>query len=253
MAPKVLVHFGFKEGTGRSTMNAAFAFLLGRMKESTLFIDLDPSTTATKILAKTYKLDFNPERTIYTGLTQGALAPQLVNVNESLSILPGDWRLSLWNPVGTPTRLRDFLAKVPRRFKYVIIDMPSTQSPFTDCGLFAATNVFLTLENQKNAYLTFSDDVQYLQDLRAQIGQTFTVSGVLLSVSRGNPTSKANQQFLLDARTKFKHAVLTNPSWYQERVKTFTTEGISSKGTWDMRVLQMYQSILNEELTRIEA
>lgn len=253
MSPKVFVHFGFKENTGRSTMNAVFAFLLGRMKESTLFIDLDPRTTSTKILARTFNVEIDQERTIYSALATEDVAANVISLNESLSLLPGDWRLGLRNFDGQENLLYRMIGKIKRKYKYVLVDMPSTASSLADVGLAAATNVFLTLENQKSSYLTFTQDVQYLDQARKRNIGSFAVSGILLSMNRGNPSSKANLEFIRDARSKFKDAILSNPSWNQERIHSVTTTGISTKGNWDIRVLQMYQNILNEELTRIEA
>lgn len=256
MDSKVLVHICFKEGTGRSTMNAVFAFLLGRMKESTLFVDLDPSTTATQILMNTYHLKLDPEKTIYKGLTKEDLISNTVAIDESLSFIPGDWRLNLWNPShgerSAAYSLTSMLMGLHRQYKYILLDVPSNSSLITDTALIAASNIFLTLENHKIAYIDFGDSIRYLADSKNRLTTNYAVSGVVLSITRGNPTSKLNQKFIFDAKKKFHSAILSNPQWYQERVHSFTENGITFKDTWDMRVLTMYQNILNEELTRIE-
>lgn len=258
MDPYVLVNFGFGEHTGRSTMNAIFAFLLGRMKERTLLIDLDPSMIATNILAKTHKFEVNPEQTVYSGLNgNNQMKDNVVRLNESLSFIPGDWRISLWNPklsnnVDEDNILSALIDEFSNKYKYIIVDMPHIQSPILNNGLKMATNVFLTLENHKSSYKTFTKDIQYLTEYKVQSNSKFDVSGVVLYFNRGNPSSKDNQLFLNDARAKFRDAILSNPLWYQERIKNFTEQGISSNGIWDGRVLNMYQNLLNEELTRIE-
>ncbi|WP_072540981.1 ParA family protein [Lactiplantibacillus plantarum] len=257
MSSQVLVNFGLEKNTGRSTMNSVFAFLLSRMKEKTLLIDLDPSMVSTKILSKTYKTVINTDNTIYTGLNNNDLQSSVVKLNDLLSLIPGDWRISLWNTltssnVDSSKSLSSCIDKFKYKFKYIIVDMPHVESLVLNNGLDISTNIFLTLENQKSSYISFTDDIKYLTNNKKNHQTTYDVSGVILYFNRGNPSSKDNQVFLNDAREKFGDAILSNPLWYQERVKNFTASGISSNGVWDNRVLTMYQNILNEELTRIE-
>ncbi len=237
-------------------MNAIFAFLLGRMKERTLLIDLDPSMTSTKMISKTTKINIDPENTIYTGLTQMDFKNSVIKVNDALSIIPGDWRINLWSP--SPDKkekisyISEAISNLKYNFKYIIIDMPSTESNIANDALRAGTNIFLTLENQKLSYTNFTKDVQYLTKTKRNFKTNYAVSGILLYITRGNPSSKDNQLFINDAKSKFGDAIMSNPMWFQERIKSFTEDGISSNGIWDNRVLTMYQNILNEELTRIE-
>lgn len=256
MNPHILINFGFKEHTGRSTMNAIFAFLLGRMKERTLLIDLDPSMTSTKIISKTKKINVDPENTIYTGLNQMDLNRSIIKVNDSLSIIPGDWRINLWSPSSEKREENSYISEaisnLKYNFKYIIIDMPNIESNIASNALRASTNVFLTLENQRSSYTSFTKDVQYLTETKHNFKMNYAVSGILLYITRSNPSSKENQLFINDAKSKFGGAIMSNPMWFQERIKSFTEDGISSNGIWDNRVLTMYQNILNEELTRIE-
>ncbi|MFT8812154.1 ParA family protein [Oenococcus sp.] len=257
MIPKVILHFSFKEDTGKSTLSATEAFLLGRMKERVLLIDMDTKATATKIFTKTFHLKNDFDKSIYRGFVQQDLNPEIIDVTENVSFIPGGWEINLLSKSmqkkflhSDLLVLKKLINSLKRKFNYIIIDAPSSRDIISSNAIMASDFIFLILENQKLSYTFFSETVAHLSNLVSDFGGGFHVSGILLYLSRGNVTSESNQEFVEESKKKFGKSVLNNLLWYQERANSFNDKGIKTEEIWDERALKMYQSILNEELTR---
>ncbi|KRL14540.1 ParA family protein [Schleiferilactobacillus perolens] len=258
MEQKVILHFDLKAGSGKSTMAALETYLLARMKERVLLIDLDPSAVSTHAIQKTFSIANDTSKNVFQGLKDGDLNSQVLDVQENLAIIPGSLRTNLWSPIVTAANdddagriLTNLIANIHRKFSYILLDVPARWDILSMNALIASNFVFLLLENQKSSFSLFSEAAHHLADFREASDASFTVSGIVPLLSRGSLTQPDNQRFLTDARASFGQAVLHNVIWNQERIKVFTDEGISAKAAWDQRALDMYQRVLNEELTRI--
>ncbi|OIK85889.1 hypothetical protein ATW79_07405, partial [Oenococcus oeni] len=217
----------------------------------------DTNGTATNVFAKTFNIKNDFDKSIYKGFAKKDLNSEIVDITENISFIPGGWETNLLSKtIGKNSlssdlyTLRKLISNIKRKFNYILIDAPSSRDVISSNAIMASDYIFLILENQKLSYTFFSEAVEYLVNLKSKFGCKFKVSGILLYLSRGNISSDANKNFVEESKKKFGKAVLNNFLWYQERANNFNYKGIKTEEIWDERALKMYQSILNEELTR---
>jgi chromosome partitioning protein len=140
-----------KGGTGKTSTAAALGYLLGQ-HAPTLLIDADPQGNLTQSFGiRPDKL----ERTLYEVLVQGLPIDQII---QHLSPPPAalwligsnlDLAQTTLQVAGRPTwaiLLRNALATIRSRFKFIVIDCPPNLDALTVNALVAATEVIVPVE-----------------------------------------------------------------------------------------------------------
>ncbi len=139
-----------KGGTGKTTTAAALGYLLA-LRGATLLIDADPQGN----LTQTFGIDSESlASTLYDMLVQEAPAdsvirpldapPGLALIGSNLDL--ADTTLAVSGSPYWGALLRDALAPVLSRFRYVVIDCPPSLDALTVNALVAATDVIVPVE-----------------------------------------------------------------------------------------------------------
>ncbi|UQS86155.1 AAA family ATPase (plasmid) [Nicoliella spurrieriana] len=253
---KVLLHFNFKGGVGKTTMTVLDTYLLSRMGKKVLLIDMDPQSNATEIINATFDNHERPKTSFYDGLMKFDLSGSIVHITEHLDMIPSDWALSAWpgkvekrNRHDRALILRDLIEPFRDHYDYILFDVPPTLSTFTNNAILASDYITLVLQTQRQSYTSILKTAQYMSQLRADYDAKYDVIGVILYLVKNN--AKTDTEISNEAKKSFSDAVFHNHIYQQERIKVFGDEGIRDKDHWDKRALKMYQATLDEELKRI--
>ncbi|QHB53559.1 AAA family ATPase (plasmid) [Lentilactobacillus hilgardii] len=257
MNGKTLLNFNFKGGVGKTTLTVMETYLLGQENKKVLLIDFDPQGNATEIMRETYHIILKPKLSLYEGLLRGDLSKSIVSVTDKIDMIPTDWTLSLWigavEKVSQTERnilLSRMLLKLKTNYDYIFIDVPPTINVFTNNAIMASDFISIVLQTQKQSYTSSLKTATHLGELREQYDGDFQLVGVILYLMK--PRAKVDAEITARAKDFFGEGVFSNSIRTQERVKTFTNEGIRDKDRWDKRAIQMYQMVLNEQLLRIQ-
>ncbi|MEJ6400932.1 ParA family protein [Nicoliella lavandulae] len=254
---KVLLHFNFKGGVGKTTMTVLDAYLLNRMGKKVLLIDMDPQANATEIINTTFNNQKRPKTSFYDGLLKLDLRNSIIPVTDNLDMIPSDWALSSWpgkvekyNRHDRALILKNLIEPFRDQYDYILFDVPPTLSTFTNNAILASDYIALVLQTQRQAYTSILKTAKYMYQLREDYDAKYDVLGVILYLVKNN--AKTDNEISTSAKESFGNAVFKNYVYQQERIKVFGDEGIHDKDYWDKRALKMYQQTLDEELQRIE-
>ncbi|WP_255552604.1 ParA family protein [Lactobacillus sp. Sy-1] len=255
---KVLLHFNFKGGVGKTTMTVLDTYLLNRMGKKVLLIDMDPQANATEIINTTFKNKERPKTSFYDGLMKFDLSDSIVNITDNLDLIPSDWALSSWpgkvekyNRHDRALILKNLIEPFRSKYDFILFDVPPTLSTFTNNAILASDDITLVLQTQRQAYTSILKTAKYMYQLREDYDAKYNVLGVVLYLVKNN--AKTDNEISNSAKESFGDAVFKNYVYQQERIKVFGDEGIRDNDYWDKRALKMYQATLDEELDRIGA
>ncbi|MHA8111264.1 ParA family protein [Lactobacillaceae bacterium Melli_B4] len=253
---KVLLHFNFKGGVGKTTMTVLDTYLLNRMGKKVLLIDMDPQSNATEVINETFKNKNKPKTSFYDGLMKFDLKNSIVKITDHLDMIPSDWELSSWpgkvekyNRHDRALILKNLIEPFRDNYDYILFDVPPTLSTFTNNAILASDYIALVLQTQRQAYTSILKTAKYMYQLREDYKANYEVLGVILYLVKNN--AKTDKEISTSAKDSFGDAVFNNYIYQQERIKVFGDEGIHDQDYWDKRALDMYQQILDEELQRI--
>ena len=197
-----------KGGVGKTTSAVSLAAALAIAEQPTLLVDIDPQCSATKGLGQKP----GPAGDLY-GVLAGEVSMEDILVRtelEFLTVAPASRdlvgiELEMVSAPGREYRLRDAIAKVRERFRYVLIDCPPSLGILTVNALCASDGLLIPVQCEYLALEGVSQMVETLQRVQASLNTSLVLEGVLLTMF--DERTNLARQVVNDIREFFKEKV----------------------------------------------
>jgi chromosome partitioning protein len=185
-----------KGGVGKTTTAVSLASALAVANQATLLVDLDPQANTTAGLSPNAAPSAGG--TIYELLAEGRPATECLRGTEipALTLLPGNPDLvgvevDLATRPGRETQLREALAPVRERFRYIVVDCPPSLGLLTLNALVAADGVLIPLQCEYFALEGLAQLVRTLDAVRARANTRLEIEGIVFTLFDGRTTLTA--------------------------------------------------------------
>jgi chromosome partitioning protein len=174
-----------KGGVGKTTTAVNVAACIAEAGYETLLVDVDPQANATVGLG----LPRNQRPGLYEVLTGASSAQQALcdTAIGGLRLLPAGPGLAGANVElprleGFEQRLRESLAPLLERFRYILLDCPPSLGPLTVSALVAANRVIVPVQTEYFALEGLAGMLETLSLIQRELNPRLTVAGMLLTM-----------------------------------------------------------------------
>ncbi|MEK6711831.1 MAG: ParA family protein [Nitrospinota bacterium] len=174
-----------KGGVGKTTTAVNLAACLAVAEEPTLLVDLDPQSNATSAFGI-----YSSGPALYRALVLRESLPDdsLQNIDiKGLKLLPSSIDLAgaeveLADLPDRAGRLREALAPLKRRFRFILIDCPPSLGFLTLNGLRAADEVLIPLQAEYFALEGLARLMKTVERIRGSLHPGLRVGGIVLTM-----------------------------------------------------------------------
>ncbi|MGI8558783.1 MAG: ParA family protein [Solirubrobacteraceae bacterium] len=174
-----------KGGVGKTTTAVNVAACIAERGDQTLLIDIDPQANATVGLGAAK--DLAPS--VYDVLSGTCSAEEAIHETgvENLFLMPAGTGLAGANVElprleNSELRLRDALAPLRERFRFVLLDCPPSLGPLTVGALVAADRLLVPVQTEYYALEGLAQLLDTVGLIQRELNPKLTVAGMLLTM-----------------------------------------------------------------------
>ncbi|GDZ83420.1 copy number control protein [Leuconostoc citreum] len=254
----------FKGGVGKTTNSILIAYTLAQKGIKTLVIDLDPQANATKTLTLT-KLNQDEdgiltfEKTLMRGIADNKIDDLPIKIIDNLFLMPSnidfeEFAKFLYQNTDNQTDEDFYFSKlldpIKESFDIIIIDVPPMSKEITRNAVTSSDYVLISLQTQEHSLTGAENYIEELNKLNEKYDLNLTVVGLLPVLLKN--TGTVDEYIIDNAKEIFGESNIFSTIVPQmERIKRFDISGITNHDRHDLKVLQKYNEVTDELITRL--
>ena len=254
----------FKGGVGKTTNSILIAYTLAQKGIKTLVIDLDPQANATKTLTLT-KLNQDEdgiltfEKTLMRGIADNKIDDLPIKIIDNLFLMPSnidfeEFAKFLYQNTDNQTDEDFYFSKlldpIKESFDIIIIDVPPMSKEITRNAVTSSDYVLISLQTQEHSLTGAENYIEELNKLNEKYDLNLTVVGLLPVLLKN--TGTVDEYIIENAKEIFGESNIFSTMVPQmERIKRFDINGITNHDRHDLKVLQKYNEVTDELITRL--
>lgn len=252
-----------KGGVGKTTNTYLIAYTLAKMGIHTLVADLDPQANATKtlMLTKSQQEDtvYSIKKTLMVGVQEKDLTDLPVKIMDNLDLIPSyidfqDFTKYLYqntnNEYEETHLLEPLFNPLKKKYDVILLDVPPFSIEITRNAVIFSDFALISLQTHDDSLSGAEEYVNTLSKLQQEYQLDIEVIGILPMLH--DARNGVDQTIIQSAKDEFgEENVFTNIVTQMARIKRFPINGITDKDRFDKRVLNKYQQVTDELLSRI--
>ncbi|AGO09656.1 ParA family protein [Lactiplantibacillus plantarum] len=252
-----------KGGVGKTTNTYLIAYTLAKMGIHTLVADLDPQANATKtlMLTKSQQEDtvYSIKKTLMVGVQEKYLTDLPVKIMDNLDLIPSyidfqDFTKYLYqntnNEYEETHLLEPLFNPLKKKYDVILLDVPPFSIEITRNAVIFSDFALISLQTHDDSLSGAEEYVNTLSKLQQEYQLDIEVIGILPMLH--DARNGVDQTIIQSAKNEFgEENVFTNIVTQMARIKRFPINGITDKDRFDKRVLDKYQQVTDELLSRI--
>ncbi|MGY5438689.1 ParA family protein [Lactiplantibacillus pentosus] len=252
-----------KGGVGKTTNTYLIAYTLAKMGINTLVADLDPQANATKtlMLTKSQQEDtvYSIKKTLMVGVQEKDLTDLPVKIMDNLDLIPSyidfqDFTKYLYqntnNEYEETHLLEPLFNPLKKKYDVILLDVPPFSIEITRNAVIFSDFALISLQTHDDSLSGAEEYVNTLSKLQQEYQLDIEVIGILPMLH--DARNGVDQTIIQSAKDEFgEENVFTNIVTQMARIKRFPINGITDKDRFDKRVLDKYQQVTDELLSRI--
>ena len=229
-----------KGGVGKTTNTYLIAYTLAKMGIHTLVADLDPQANATKTLMLTKSQQEDTVYSIKKTLMVGVQEKDLTDL--PVKIMDNEYEEThLLEPLFNPLK---------KKYDVILLDVPPFSIEITRNAVIFSDFALISLQTHDDSLSGAEEYVNTLSKLQQEYQLDIEVIGILPMLH--DARNGVDQTIIQSAKDEFgEENVFTNIVTQMARIKRFPINGITDKDRFDKRVLDKYQQVTDELLSRI--
>jgi chromosome partitioning protein len=179
MSPRVVIFSNQKGGVGKTTLTRELGIYVASLGKKLLFIDCDPQGNLTKSLIE------ESDGGLYQALMEGD--SDLIEIQKGLSILCGDWKLSLLEKsllgeIDAYSRIRTLLTGSRfQAFDYIFLDTPPSLGVLTVNALAAAEHLVIPMKASLYSMQGTNDLMRTIAKVKENLNPALGLLGVIVN------------------------------------------------------------------------
>ena len=176
---KAVIFSNQKGGVGKTTLARELGIYIASLGHRLLFVDCDPQGNLSKSLLE------ETNGGLYEGIADRAV--KLTVLDDGLSILTGDWRLtllekSLIGEIDAYTRIRDLVSEESfSGFDFIFLDTPPSLGVLTVNALAAATHLVIPMNPSLYSMQGTNDLMRTVSKVRSALNPDLALLGVIIN------------------------------------------------------------------------
>ena len=252
-----------KGGVGKTTNTYLIAYTLAKMGIHTLVADLDTQANATKtlMLTKSQQEDtvYSIKKTLMVGVQEKDLTDLPVKIMDNLDLIPSyidfqDFTKYLYqntnNEYEETHLLEPLFNPLKKKYDVILLDVPPFSIEITRNAVIFSDFALISLQTHDDSLSGAEEYVNTLSKLQQEYQLDIEVIGILPMLH--DARNGVDQTIIQSAKDEFgEENVFTNIVTQMARIKRFPINGITDKDRFDKRVLDKYQQVTDELLSRI--
>lgn len=254
----------FKGGVGKTTNSILIAYTLAQKGIKTLVIDLDPQANATKTLTLT-RLNQDDEtiltfeKTLMRGIADNKIDDLPIKVIDNLYLMPSnidfeEFAKFLYQNTETQEEEDFYFSKllepIKKDYDVIIIDVPPMSKEITRNAVTSSNYVLISLQTQEHSLTGAENYITELNKLNDKYNLNLTVVGLLPVLLKN--TGTVDEYIIENAKELFGESNIFSTIVPQmERIKRFDINGITNNDRHDQKVLNKYDEVTDELITRL--